>query len=54
MSGPKHDVRAEARADRTARADRETFQRHIIRLTEQQDILSGHVESVRNQLATAR
>ena len=42
------DVRAEARADR------ETFQRHIIRLTEQQDILSGHVESVRNQLATAR
>ena len=60
------DVRAEARADREtferhidalraeARADRETFERHITRLTEQQDILSGHVESVRNQLATAR
>ena len=59
-------LRAEARADREtferhidvlraeARADRETFQRHITRLTEQQDILSGHVESVRNQLATAR
>ena len=60
------DIRTEARADREtferhidvlraeARADRETFQRHITRLTEQQDILSGHVESVRNQLATAR
>ena len=53
------DVRAEARADREAlraemRADRETFERHIIRLTEQQGILSGHVESIRNQLATTR
>ncbi len=64
------DVRAEARADRGAlraemradrealraetRADRETFERHIIRLTEQQGILSGHVESIRNQLATTR
>lgn len=53
------DVRAEARADREAlqaeaRADRETFERHIIRLTEQQGILSGHVENIRNQLATTR
>ena len=53
------DVRAEARADREAlrfeaRADRETFERHIIRLTEQQSILSGHVESIRNSLATTR
>ena len=64
------DVRAEARADRGAlrtearadrealraetRADRETFERHIIRLTEQQGILSGHVESIRNSLATTR
>ena len=53
------DVRAEARADREAlrleaRADRETFERHIIRLTEQQGILSGHVESIRNSLATTR
>ncbi len=53
------DVRAETRADREAlrleaRADRETFERHIIRLTEQQGILSGHVESIRNSLATTR
>ena len=64
------DVRAEARADRGAlrtearadrealraetRADRETFERHIIRLTEQQGILSGHVESIRNSLATTQ
>ena len=52
-------LRAEARADREAlraetRADRETFERHIIRLTEQQGILSGHVESIRNSLATTR
>ena len=52
-------LRAEARADREAlrteaRADRETFERHIIRLTEQQGILSGHVESIRNLLATTQ
>ena len=52
-------LRAEVRADREAlraeaRADRETFERHIIRLTEQQGILSGHVESIRNRPATAR
>ena len=52
-------VRTEAQADRAAlraeaRADRETFERHIIRLTEQQGILSGHVESIRNHLATTQ
>ena len=52
-------VRAEARADREAlraeaRADRETFERHITRLTERQGILSGHVESIRNHLATTQ
>ena len=48
-------VRAEIRDVRAeARADRETFERHIIRLTGQQGILSGHVESIRNQLATTR
>ena len=53
------DVRTEARTDREAlrteaRADRRTFQSHIIRLTEQQGILGGHVESIRNQPATTR
>ena len=52
-------LRAEARADREAlraeaRADRETFERHITRLTERQGILSGHVESIRNHLATTQ
>ena len=52
-------VRTEAQADRAAlraeaRADRETFERHIIRLTERQGILSGHVESIRNHLATTQ
>ena len=50
-------VRTEAQADRAAlraeaRADRETFERHIIRLTEQQGVLSGSIESIRNHLAT--
>ena len=54
-----HAVRAEARADREAlrteaRADRETFERHIIRLIEQQGILSGRIDGMRDQLATAR
>ena len=55
LRGEVQAIRAEMRDIRTeARADRETFQRHITRLTAQQGILSGHVESVRNQLATAR
>lgn len=49
------EMRAEIRDIRVeARADREAFERHIIRLTEQQDILSGNIESVRNQLATTQ
>ena len=52
-------VRTEAQADRAAlraeaRADRETFERHIIRLTEQQGVLSGSIESIRNHLATTQ
>ena len=48
-------VRAEARADREvmraeARADRQAFQEQILRLTEQQGILGGQVEIIRNQL----
>ena len=49
------EMRAEIRDIRVeARADREAFERHIIRLTEQQGILSGNIESVRNQLATTQ
>ena len=42
------DVRAEARADR------EAFQSHILRLTKQQGVLGGQVESFRDQLATRK
>ena len=53
------DVRTEARADREAlraeaRTDRDMFQSHIIRLTEQQGVLGGQVESIRDQLATRK
>jgi len=45
-------VRAEARADRAeARAARQVFQEQILRLTEQQGILGGQVEIIRDQLA---
>ena len=49
-------VRAEARADREAtraeaRADRQAFQEQILRLTEQQGVLGGQVEIIRNQIA---
>ena len=48
-------IRAEIHAVRVeARADRETFERHIIRLTEQQAVLSGRVDGIRDQLATNR
>ena len=40
------DVRAEVRADR------EVFQRQILRLTEQQGVLGGQVGIIRDQLAT--
>ena len=47
------DVRAEARAGREAmrteaRADREAFQSHILRLTEQQGVLSARVDGLRD------
>ncbi len=48
MRAEIRDIRAETRADR------EAFERHIIRLTEQQGILAGNIESVRNQLATTQ
>ena len=37
-----------------ARADRETFQTRILRLTEQQGVLTAHVENIRSQLAATR
>ena len=50
-------LRAEARADREAlraeaRADRDMFQSHIIRLTEQQGILSARLDGVADPPAT--
>ena len=50
------DVRTEARADREAmraeaRADRQVFQEQILRLTEQQGVLGGQIEILRDQLA---
>ena len=40
-------VRAEARADREAlRAEHETFQSHILRLTEQQGILRARLDGI--------
>ena len=59
MRAEIRDVRAEARADREVlraetRADREAFERHIIRLTEQQSILGGNIESVRNRIAATQ
>ena len=40
-------VRAEARADREAmRAEHETFQNHILRLTEQQGILRTRLDGI--------
>jgi hypothetical protein len=48
-------VRTEARADREAmRADHETFQNHILRLTEQQGILRAHLDDLRDPPATNR
>ena len=50
-------LRAEARADREAlraeaRADRDMFQSHIIRLTEQQGILSARLDGIADPPAT--
>ena len=48
-------LRAEARADREAmRAAHETFQNHILRLTEQQGILSARLDGLREPPATNR
>ena len=50
-------MRAEGRADREAlraetRMDRDMFQSHILRLTEQQGILSARLDGVADQPAT--
>ena len=52
-------LRAETRADREAlraeaRADREAFQSHIIRLTEQQGILSARLDGIADPPAAER
>ncbi len=49
------DVRAEARADRDAmRAEHETFRNQILRLTEQQGVLSARLDRIRDPSATNR
>ena len=48
LRGEIRDVRVEARADR------EAFQSHILRLTEQQGILSARLDGVADQPATER
>ena len=54
-AGLRTEMRSEFHSVRTeARADRETFQAHILRLTEQQGVLTAHVENIRNQLATTQ
>ena len=48
-------VRTEARADREAmRADHETFQNHILRLTEQQGVLRARLDGISDPPATIR
>ena len=48
-------LRAEARADREAmRADHETFQNHILRLTEQQGILRARLDGISDPPAPSR
>lgn len=48
-------VRTEARADREAmRADHETFQNHILRLTEQQGILRTRLDGISDPPAPIR
>ena len=51
----RETLRAEARADReTMRAAHETFQGHILRLTEQQGVLSARLDGLRESPATNR
>ena len=48
-------IRAEARADREAiRAAHETFQNHILRLTEQQGILRARLDGISSPPAASR
>ena len=52
-------MRAEGRADREAlraetRMDRDMFQSHILRLTEQQGMLSARLDGIADQPATER
>ena len=48
-------IRAEARADREAmRAAHETFQNHILRLTEQQGILRARLDGISGPPAASR
>ena len=48
-------LRSEIQAVRAeVRADREAFQAHILRLTEQQGVLTAHVENIRSQLAATQ
>ena len=55
VRGEIQAVRDEIRDVRTeARADREAFQSHILRLTEQQGILSARLDGLRNPPATSR
>jgi len=45
-------VRGDIQAVRDeARADRQVFQKQILRLTEQQGVLDGQIEVIRDQLA---
>ena len=54
-AGLRTEIRTEVHALRAeARADRETFQTRILRLTEQQGVLTAHVENIRSQLAATR
>ena len=49
------DIRSEIRDIRAeARADRETFQSHILRLTEQQGVLSARLDGLRDPPASNR
>ena len=55
IRGEIQAIRVEIRDVRIeARADRETFQSHIIRLTEQQGVLTAHVENIRSQFAVTQ
>ena len=55
IRGEIHDIRSDIRDIRAeARADRETFQSHILRLTEQQGVLSTRLDGLRDSPASNR